>query len=137
MYQLLRKAVPALALIALALPASADAQLRAIVSKNVSASSSGATLELEFSDDGTLRIALEDGDVLVDGDAVASYAPGDALEVEWRSLLGQAKARRPKPVSESTRRWRRRYGIRTRGSRRTRVRSPCRSASRARWSSCW
>jgi hypothetical protein len=90
MYQLLRKAVPALALIALALPASADAQLRAIVSKNVSASSSGATLELEFSDDGTLRIALEDGDVLVDGDAVASYAPGDALEVEWRSLLGQA-----------------------------------------------
>jgi hypothetical protein len=69
---------------------AAEAQLRDIVTKNVSASSSGATLELEFGDDGALEIRFEDGEILVDGNAVAQYTPGDRLDSAWRSLLAEA-----------------------------------------------
>jgi len=90
MSQLLRRAVLALGFAALVLPFGAEAQLRTIVTKNVSASSSGATLELEFADDGTLEIAFDDGTIFVDGSAVGSYDPGDELDTAWRSLLGEA-----------------------------------------------
>ena len=90
MSQLLRRAVLALGLTALVLPASAEAQLRQIITKNVSASSSGATLELEFADDGSFEISFDDGTIFIDGDAVGSYLPGDELDAAWRALLGDA-----------------------------------------------
>jgi hypothetical protein len=90
MSQLLRRAFLVLGLAAFALPVGAEAQLRTIVSKSVSASSSGAELAIEFADDGTLEIAFDDGTILVDGDAVGSYEAGDELDTAWRTLLGDA-----------------------------------------------
>jgi len=86
----LRRAVLALGLVALAFPVGAQAQLRHIVTKNISASSSGTTLHLEFDDDGTFVLSFEDGTIYVDGDAVAAYEAGDELDTAWRTVLGEA-----------------------------------------------
>lgn len=90
MLRLLRRAALALGFVALVLPSAADGQLRDIVSKNVSASSSGATLEIRFDDGSALEIAFDDGTVYIDGDAAGSYEPGDALDETFRGLLGRA-----------------------------------------------
>ena len=101
----LRKTFLLLGLTALVAPSGAEAQLREIVTKNVGASSSGATLELEFADDGALEISLRDGDVLVDGDVVGSYDAGDELDAAWRSLLGQAMALEDGALAEALIEW--------------------------------
>lgn len=75
---------------ALAIPLGIDAQQRTIVSKSVSASSSGASLQLEFADDGRFAIDFDRGSVRIDGERVGSYEPGDALDTEWRRLLAEA-----------------------------------------------
>jgi len=105
MHPSLRRGLLVLGLVALAFPGAAHAQLREIVTKNVSASSSGASLELEFADDGALRIAFENGDVRVDGDVVGSYEPGDDLDREWRSLLGRAMALEDGALAEMLAGW--------------------------------
>lgn len=87
---LLRKAVLALAFTALALPATAQAQLRSIISKSVSASSSASTLQLEFADEGTFEVRFEDGTIYVDDDPVGEYDRADDLYAEWRGLLRNA-----------------------------------------------
>ncbi len=87
---LLRSSLPALGLALLVAPSTLDAQLRDVVSKEVAVGRSDAALRLEFSDDGALEIAFEDGVVLINGDVVGMFEPGDALEAAWRSLLGQA-----------------------------------------------
>lgn len=91
MYQL-RKNFLAACLGLVLVPFVLSAQVRDVVSKEVSVGQSEATLRLEFADDGHLEITFEDGSILVDGDVVGRFEPGDALEAEWRSLLGQAIA---------------------------------------------
>lgn len=86
----LRRAVLALGVAALVLPSAAQAQLRHIITKNVSASSSGATLELAFEDDGTFEVRFEDGVIWVNDDAIGGYDRDDALYSEWRSVLREA-----------------------------------------------
>ena len=93
MSQLLHRALLVLVLAALTLPLGVEAQLRTIVSKSVSASSSRATLAIEFADDGTLEIAFDRGTILVDGAAVGSFEYGDELDTAWRALLGDAMSR--------------------------------------------
>lgn len=90
MLRLLRRATLALGLVALVLPSAADAQLRDIVTKNVSASSSSSELELRFDDGSELAISFEGGTVFIDGETVGDYEPGDALDEAFRRLLGQA-----------------------------------------------
>ena len=90
MYRLLRNTLLTLAFAAFVLPHAADGQLREIVSKNVSASSSGATLEVEFADRGSLEVRFQRGTIYVDDEAVGSYEAGDELDRAWRSLLGEA-----------------------------------------------
>jgi hypothetical protein len=102
---LFRKAVLLVGLSLLALPVGAHAQLREIVSKNVSASSSGATLGLEFSDDGALVVSFRDGRVFVDGTSVGSYEPGDDLDGAWRTLLGRAMALENGALAEALESW--------------------------------
>jgi len=87
---LLRRTLAVLGFAALAFPVGADAQLRQIVSKTVSASSAAATIELEFADDGALEITFDAGTVYVDGEAVGSYEPGNALDTAWRDMLADA-----------------------------------------------
>jgi hypothetical protein len=88
----LRRVVLALGFVALVVPVGAQAQLRHIVTKNISASSSGTMLHLEFDDEGTLDISFDDGTVYVDGDAVGTYEPGDELDAAWQTILGEAIA---------------------------------------------
>jgi hypothetical protein len=90
MSHLLRRAVLALGLAAVVLPLGAEAQLRTIVAKSVSASSSAATLELQFENEGSLEISFTDGTILLDRTEIGSYEPGDELDTAWRSLLGEA-----------------------------------------------
>ncbi len=90
MYRLLRSTFVALGLAALVLPGSLDAQLREIITKNVSASSSGASLSLTFADRGELDVSFDAGTVYVDGEPVGSYERGSDLDTAWRSLLGEA-----------------------------------------------
>jgi cytoskeletal protein CcmA (bactofilin family) len=87
-----RKILKAAVLGLLYAPLALSAQVRDVVSKEVSVGQSEATLRLEFADEGTLEISFEGGSIFVDGDFVGSFEPGDDLEAEWRALLGQAIA---------------------------------------------
>lgn len=102
---LLRKAVLALGLTALLGPAVAFAQVREVISKEVSVGRSETTLRLEFADNGTLEITFEDGTVRVDGEVVGSFEPGDELEAEWRELLSQAVALDDGPLAAALADW--------------------------------
>lgn len=92
MYRLLRSTFVALGLAALALPSGLDAQLREIVTKSVSASSTGAALELRFSDRSDLELSFDEGTVYLGGESIGSYRSGSELDAAWRSLLGEAMA---------------------------------------------
>ena len=61
-----------------------------VVAKVVSMGSDEARLTLEFSDGSGLELALADGEVRYEGDAVGRYEPGGALERAWRDLVAQA-----------------------------------------------
>lgn len=90
MYRPLRRALVALGLAALVLPAGLEAQLREIVAKSVSASSSGATLQLQFVEAGDFELRFEQGTIYLDGEPHGSYEAGSTLDAAWRSLLGEA-----------------------------------------------
>lgn len=101
----LLKALAILGLAALAIPASAHGQVREVVSKEVSVGGSEASLVLEFADEGRLDITFEDGSVLVDGEIVGTFQPGDDLDLAWRSLLGQAVALDDGPLAAALSDW--------------------------------
>ncbi len=91
----LHKGVRSLAptlLVLLLLPLGAAAQDRDVVFNQVTVSSQEAGIDLEFADGGSLTVVFRDGRVLMDGEEVGRYSPGDALERSWRGLLGQAVA---------------------------------------------
>jgi hypothetical protein len=100
-----RDALIGLALLSLAFPLGGRAQERSVVSKEISVGRSEAALGLEFADGGRLSLALRDGAVLVDGAPVGSYAPGDALDVAWRALLGDAVTLEDGPLAQALRAW--------------------------------
>lgn len=88
----LLSALPAFGLLALVASAPAEGQVRDIVMKNVSASSSGAGLELHFDDGSDLEIRFDDGTVYIDGEPAGAYDSGGELDEAFRALLGQAMA---------------------------------------------
>lgn len=94
-----RNALLGLVLTLLFVPGPARGQERVVVSKEVAVGRSEASLRLEFSDGGSLEIALRDGTVEIDGAEAGSYAAGDPLEAAWRSLLGSAVALDDGPLS--------------------------------------
>ncbi len=100
-----RSALLGLAPALLLLPLAGKAQEREVVSKEVSVGRSEAALRLEFSDGGTLALALRDGAVMVDDEPVGSYDPGDALDRTWRLLLAEAVALENGPLTEALRDW--------------------------------
>ena len=79
---------PILAFLAL-LPLGVKAQLRTVVSNEIAVSEGEATLRLGFQDRGELTISFQEGQVLVDGEAVGNYQRRDGLDVAWRALLGE------------------------------------------------
>jgi cytoskeletal protein CcmA (bactofilin family) len=98
--------VLALALTAVLTPLAAQAQDREVVSKQVSVGRNEATLDLEFSDRGTLEISLRNGQVLIDGEQVGSFEPGGELDTAWRDLLGRAVSLEDGPLSQALSDWR-------------------------------
>ena len=105
MLQLLRRSVLAFGLAALFVPCATHAQVREVVSKQVSVGRSEATLSLEFSDDGALEVSLRNGSVLIDGERVGAFEPGGELDVAWRELLGRAVALEDGPLSQALADW--------------------------------
>jgi hypothetical protein len=100
-----RNALIGLALLALLIPHGGKGQERIVISKEISVGRSEAALGLEFTDGGKLSLALRGGSVLVDGKSVGSYAAGDALDVAWRALLGDAVALEDGALSQKLRAW--------------------------------
>jgi hypothetical protein len=88
----LANTVLGLSLAALALPLALHAQIRTVVSKEVSVGRSESALRLEMDGGQTLSIAFEDGSVLVNDESVGSFVAGGQLDAAWRALLGQAVA---------------------------------------------
>ncbi|MEM7415384.1 MAG: hypothetical protein AAF389_07805 [Gemmatimonadota bacterium] len=101
----LRKAALCLLMAALALPVGIDAQLRSIVTKSVSASSSGSSIELHFDDQTTLSIALDDGVAFIDGESAGSFERGDELDQAWRDLLVEAMSLENGELAEVLEAW--------------------------------
>ena len=100
-----RNVLIGLALLALSLPLEGAAQERIVLSKEISVGRAEAALGLEFADGGRLSLALRDGAVFVDGESVGSYASGDALDVAWRALLGDAVTLEDGPLAQTLRAW--------------------------------
>jgi len=88
-----------------ALPVHATGQAREVVSNELAVSQREAALHLEFSDEGTLDIALRDGSVIIDEDVVGSYERADALDTAWRNLLGEIVTLVDGPLGEALRNW--------------------------------
>lgn len=92
-------------LVLLLIPLAGLAQERDVVFNQITASRQEAGIEMEFADGTTLSAVLRDGRVLVDGEEVGRFSPGDALDRSWRSLLGQALAADSGGVVELLREW--------------------------------
>jgi hypothetical protein len=103
--QLLPRSILALGLAAILTPLASEAQVREVVSKQVSVGRSEATLNLEFSDDGALEVSFQDGSVLIDGERIGSFEPGGELDLAWRELLGQAVSLEDGPLSAALTDW--------------------------------
>jgi hypothetical protein len=86
----IRRALLLVGLAALVAPLTVLGQTREVVSKEVSVGRSDATLRLELSDQGHLEISFRNGRILVNGDDVGSFQPGDELDTAWRQLLSRA-----------------------------------------------
>ena len=87
------------------LPAVVAGQNRSVVSNQLAISQTEATLHLEFADNGTLEIALRDGSVMIDGEERGSFVQGDALDIAWRSLLGEVVSLSDGPLGEALQDW--------------------------------
>lgn len=92
-------------LLLLMLPLGAAGQERVVASNEITVSSGEASLRLAFVDGGSLSIAMEDGDVLIDGEAVGDVSRGDALDVAWRALLGQVVSLDNGALAEALMEW--------------------------------
>ena len=87
------------------LPGALEGQLRTVVSNEIAVSSSEATLRLDFENRQALTISLSEGQVLVDQEAFGSYARGDALDLAWRSLLGDVISLDDGPLASALYEW--------------------------------
>jgi hypothetical protein len=86
-------------------PLALRAQVREVVSKEVSVGRAASSLTLEFQGGDRLEISFQDGSVLVDDESVGSYQAGDALDSSWRALLGQAVALDDGPLGTALADW--------------------------------
>jgi cytoskeletal protein CcmA (bactofilin family) len=104
-----RHADLALGLLALVLPASAQAQqsaqVRTVVSKEVSVGRTESALRLELDGGQDLTITFDDGSVLLNDESVGSFVAGGALDVAWRELLAQAVALDDGPLASALVDW--------------------------------
>lgn len=106
-----RNALLAAGLVVLVAPLPGSAQLREIVSKEVSVGRDEATLRLEFVDQGRLEISFDEGRVFIDGEPVGSFEVDGDLDAAWRELLGDAVRLDDGPLSRTLADWRAPAGL--------------------------
>ncbi len=82
-----------------------SAQQRDVVSSEIAVSSGEATLRLEFRDGEDFEISLQNGELTIGGEVAGTYTRGDALDTEWRTLLGRAVALDDGPLAQALREW--------------------------------
>ncbi len=70
-------------------PLGIEGQLRTVVSSEIAVSEREASLRLEFQDDTGLAVVFAQGKILVNGETLGTYTRRDALDLAWRSLLGE------------------------------------------------
>jgi hypothetical protein len=87
------------------LPGALKAQLRTVVSNEIAVSGREATLHLVFEDHQALTVSLQEGQVLVDDESVGSFDRGDALDLAWRSLLGDVISLDDGPLASALFEW--------------------------------
>jgi len=76
-----------------------------VVSHAIAVSNREATLDLELANGHTRSLTLRGGRVLVDGQAVGSYAPGGVLDRSWRRALADAASLDTRAVLVALRSW--------------------------------
>jgi len=86
-------------------PGALEGQLRTVVSNEIAVSGTEAALRLDFGDQHGLSISLRDGQVLVDEEVVGSYTRGDAMDLAWRSLLGDVISLDDGPLANALNDW--------------------------------
>ncbi|MGW8266357.1 MAG: hypothetical protein ACWGSQ_08320, partial [Longimicrobiales bacterium] len=86
-------------------PGVLEGQLRAVISNEIAVSGTEATLRLDFGDQQDLTISLREEQVLVDDEVVGSYTRGDALDLAWRSLLGDVISLDDGPLANALYEW--------------------------------
>jgi hypothetical protein len=74
------------------LPTWGSAQDRPLVSNEVTVSSQGAGITLEFEGGERFSADLRGGMLLLNGSEAGRYTPGDALDRAWRAILAEAIA---------------------------------------------
>lgn len=89
----------------LLLPGGLGAQLRTVISNEIAVSGREAALHLDFENIDDLNISLREGEVLVNGDVVGGFARGDALDLAWRSLLGDVISLDDGPLANALYDW--------------------------------
>ena len=94
----------ALALLAL-FPLGIEGQLRTVVSNEIAVSEREASLRLHFDDDASFAIVFSEGRILVDEKPLGTYTRRDALDLAWRSLLGDVVALDNGPLAEALYAW--------------------------------
>lgn len=86
-------------------PGVLEGQLRAVISNEIAVSGTEATLHLEFEDHQDLNISLREDQVLVESEVVGTYTRGDALDLAWRSLLGDVISLDDGPLANALYEW--------------------------------
>ena len=99
------KRLVALLLFLGSVPVHAGGQARRVISHELAISQREAVLQLEFSGEDALGIALRDGSVIIDDDVVGGFESGDALDTAWRNLLGEIAPLGAGPLGVALRGW--------------------------------
>jgi hypothetical protein len=76
-----------------------------VVSSTIQVSRDAAVLELELTGDRSLKLALRNQRVEVNGEEVGTYQRGDALDRSWRDLLERAMDREADALAELLLAW--------------------------------
>ena len=86
-------------------PSGVEGQFRTVISNEISSSDQGASLRLGFQNGGEFSISLQDGQVLVDGEVLGTFARWDPLDQAWRELLQEVITLDDGPLAQRLNDW--------------------------------
>ena len=86
-------------------PVAQGTQTDVVVAHGVQWSEDGARLVFELSGGGSISVAFDDGEVLVNGAAAGAYAVDGALATSWHALINSIAAMSPSEALDAVRAW--------------------------------